>query len=188
MATTTEKGQTVLNQDAAAQSEINTWLGRLENAATDEERLFYLSRIQALDPHNRRAAQLMTQNMKGYLRKDPSLAYLEENQDLYRVRTGRDLILVVPKNRAVPETYSPERFGQFGQAYRSLMWAVLGLLLSGPIAIFFGVLSVLAAFRAGLLSQGSRAWARVFVIVLISLIILAPAVALTYLLWLHLVG
>ncbi len=176
-----------LNQVKTApnDSELEIWLRGLENASTDEERLFYLSRIQALDPHNERAMQLMGQMMKGYLRKEPALAYLEENPDLYRVRTPRDLILVVAKNRAVPERYSPQRLGPFGRAYHDVMLAVLGLVLSGPLAIVFGFLSMVGALRAAQASRG-RERVRAAVIVLLALLILVPAILLSYLLWLHL--
>lgn len=176
-----------MNQAPTAGSDINAWLERLQNATTDEERLFYLSRIQALDPQNERAAQLVAQNMKRYLRKQPLLAYLEEDEHLYRVRTGDDLILAVAKDRAQPEAYSPGRFGPFGPAYRSVMWAVVALVLA-PLALFFGILAILAALRAAFVADGP-ARNRTLVIVLIALFLVLPAgAALTYLLWLHIVG
>ncbi len=171
---------------AAPHNEVATWLQRFNKAPSDEERLFYLSRIQALEPQNESARELMTQMMKGYLRQEPSLVYLEENPDLYRVRTPRDLILVIAKNRAVPESYAPGRFGPFGRAYHDVMLAALGLVLSGPLAIVFGLLSMLAALRAVFLTRG-RVRLRALVIILIALLILLPAAVLTYLLWLHLV-
>ncbi len=172
---------------APDENQVEIWLHGLGNASSDEERLFYLSRIQALEPQNEAAMQLMAQTMKGYLKREPELAYLEENPDVYRVRTPRDLILVVAKNRAVPESYSPQRFGPFGRAYHDVRVALLGLVLSGPIAVVFGFLSVVAAIRAAFLTQG-RARLRTPVIILIALLVLLPAVLLSYLLWLHVVS
>jgi hypothetical protein len=176
-----------LDQVKTAPNDVETWLQRLQNASSDEERLFYLSRIQAIEPQNQRAAQLMARLMKGYLKKEPALAYLEENPDLYRVRTARDVILVVAKNRATPETYAPGRFGPFGRAYHDVMLALLGLVLSGPIAIVFGFLSLVSALRAVFRTQGPARW-RAAVIGLIALLVLLPALVLSYLLWLHVVS
>ncbi len=170
-----------------AENQADVWLRGLQNASSDEERLFYLSRIQALEPQNEAAAQLMARVMRGYLKQEPELAYLEENPGLYRVRTPRDLILVVAKNRAVPESYSPNRFGPFGRAYHDIRVALLGLVFSGPIAVVFGFLSVVAAVHAGFLTKG-RARVRTAVIVLLALLVLLPAVVLSYLLWLHVVS
>jgi hypothetical protein len=187
MEETLAMGARGLDQAQTAPDDVDIWLQGLEKASTDEERLFYLSRIQALEPQNARARQLTARMMKGYLRKQPFLAYLEENSDLYKVRTANDLILVVAKDRAIPETYSPQRFGPFGQAYRNVMLAILGLVLSGPIALVFGLLSMAAALRAVFLTQG-RARVRAPIIILIALLILLPALVLSYLLWLHVVS
>lgn len=125
--------------------DINAWFWRSATAPSLEERLFSLSRLFALDPHYRPAMPHLYAAMRDLLRQEPFLAYLDETDDLYQVKSGLELYVNVPKSRAVPEPYPPPKPDTLQPVNRLLLFAGLGLLLGGVAAI---VLAPLAAIRA----------------------------------------
>lgn len=130
----------------------------------------------------------MYRRVKDLLERDPFLAYLEETDDLYRVRNHADLILTIPKDRAVPERFPPRRPALIQSTYRRLVWATVGLILSGIGAL---VLAPLAAWRAlqalgRPLSRADRARARIAFFLAALLFVLG--LLLSSLFWLHLAG
>jgi hypothetical protein len=140
---------------------ITNLLESAENAATLEDAVQNLNRIVSLqpgkalaqDPELKERTYRLVQRL---LEQDPFLLYLDETDDLYHVR-GRDRVAVfIPKDRATPEKYAPQRTSRLHIAYRWLGIALLGLLLAGMGAL---VAAPVAAFWAARLSLlfGSRA-------------------------------
>ena len=76
------------------------WYLRSRNAASHEEELMCLSRAYALDTKRPEARTGLRGAVQELLKKEPFLAYVYETEELYQVRSGRDLLINIPKNRA----------------------------------------------------------------------------------------
>jgi hypothetical protein len=77
------------------------------------------------------------------LKQEPFLAYLYEREEFYQVRSGRDLLVNIPKNRILETPCLKKPPGDARPASRWLSWSLLALLLGGrgtvlpaPIAAF----------------------------------------------------
>jgi len=123
---------------------IEAWLMRFRTAFSSEEKLLCLSQVIRLDPDHPDAKKDMYAALWGQFHSDPYLAYIEETDRAYFVRHKDHLILAVPKDRLIPESYTPRRVQFLGMAYRWLTWAFLGMataglgtLLCAPVAIWF---------------------------------------------------
>jgi len=144
--------------DQTAPQETKTWLMRAETAPSVEEAIIYLNQVNASLPTHPEAKQITYQIIQKLLMHDPFLLYLNETDDLYHVRNGDRLALIVPKDRSIPEPY-PARGPIWLQiAYRWLFMALLGLLLAGLGAMVFATLAAVAAIGANFqpLSKADR--------------------------------
>lgn len=167
-------------------NQIEAWILRAKTAPSNEDRLFSLSQVNRLAPNNPEAKRDLYWTLWSELDRDPFLAYLDETDDVYYVRNNSYLSLVVPKDRRTPETYPPVGDDTLRRAYRWLGLAVLGLSVAGLGTLLFAPLALLSAFRA-VTKPVTRADAvRAGLIMVLSLGLLAVAVFLGYLLWIHL--
>src|SRR5689334_6737412 len=66
---------------------------------TSEEQLAVLSKVLSERPDHPQARRGMYLTMYRYLRRNPFLRYLEENDVLYSVITGQGRVIAVPKDR-----------------------------------------------------------------------------------------
>jgi hypothetical protein len=166
----------------------DAWLLRSKTAVSTEESLYALSQVNRINP-NHPAAKLYTyQALENMLERDPFLAYMDESDDLYYVRSKNYLSLVVPKDRNIPEKYPPQNPQPLASAYRYLLLAVFGMILSGLGTLLFAPLAVLAALQcpppraeAGRFGtfKGNR-W--------VSFLLIAPAILLVLIFALHFRG
>ena len=67
--------------------DIGAWHFRASTAPSLEERLVCLSRVYSLDPNFPHAEENMHQALQALLRQEPSLAYLDENEQLKKQAT-----------------------------------------------------------------------------------------------------
>jgi hypothetical protein len=124
---------------------IQAWFWRAGTAPSLEEKLVCLSRMYALDPRSYHARPQMFHALRELLQIEPYLAYLDETDELYRVKSGLEIYLNVPKTRARQEPYPSPQPNELRSTHVLLLLSAVGLLLGGVGAI---VLSPIAAINA----------------------------------------
>jgi hypothetical protein len=85
--------------------------------------------------------------LKQLLEKDPFLVYLDQSDHLYNVHNGVNMMLSVPKDRAVPEPYPAPRPQPLKTGTRWLWLAVFGLLAAGIGTLIFAPLAAVSALQ-----------------------------------------
>ncbi len=166
----------------------DAWILRSKLATTNEERLFCLSQVHRINPHHPVVKKDSYQVIWHMLQKDPFLAYLNETDDLYYVRSNAYLSIPVPKDRATPEAYPPKQPSKIKPAFHYLGLALLGIMFAGLGTLIFAPLAILAVLSASSqpLSRADRMRARI--VVLVSLVLIAGAIGLVWLLISHFIG
>lgn len=163
------------------------WYLRSQTAPSQEEQLVCLSRVYSLDPEFPPAKGKMYVALRSLIKQEPSLAYVDETKDLYRVRSGLDLLLNIPKNRSYEEIYLQRTVGPLRAAFTWLNLSLFTLFLGGVGAFF---LAPLTAIRALLLRRHihqHRDRVRVLVILMLSAIIWLASIPLGLLFLIHFV-
>lgn len=177
--------QLSLKATQIAPEDIDAWLLRADTAASLEEKLVCLSRLNAINPNWAPARERTYYALKDLLHQEPFLAYIDETDDLYRVKSGLELYLNVPKARAVPEAYPAPKSGTLQSTYRWLAFALLGLLFGGIGALFLAPMAAIKAFLLLLKPLTRRDRVRAFVAMGASVMIWLAALPLGFLLYLH---
>src|SRR5574339_1135448 len=91
--------QSSLKATTIAPDEPRAWYLRAQNAPSTEERLMCLSRAYSLDSNDPAIQEALRAAVHTLLKQEPFLAYVYETEDFYQVRSGRDLLVNIPKNR-----------------------------------------------------------------------------------------
>ncbi len=139
--------QSSLEATDLAPDEPQAWYLRARTAPSHEEKLMCLSRVFTLDTDLPDAKADLRTSIQELLRKEPFLAYVYETPELYQVRSGRDLLINVPKSRAFEMPYLQRRPGPVQPALKWLYLAIAGLLLGGVAALFFASIAVFQGLR-----------------------------------------
>jgi hypothetical protein len=121
------------------------WYARSRAALSPEEQLMCLSRACSLDPAFPDARKDLRTAVQALLEQEPFLAYVHETEQFYQVRSGLDLLVNIPKNRAFEKPYLQRSAGLAAPAFRWLAVSLAALVLGGVGAI---VLAPLTAFQA----------------------------------------
>lgn len=137
--------QLSLEATQATPENIKDLLTRAESTASIEETVACLNQANVLQPLNPGLEQKTYQIVQKIIEQDPFLLYLNETDDLYHVRSGEELTLIIPKSRATPEAYPAKRPVLLKNAYRWLWLGLLGLLPAGLGAIVFAPLAAISA-------------------------------------------
>ena len=145
--------QSSLKATGVAPEEPLAWYLRSQNAPSTEERLMCLSRAYSLNPDFSEIKNELHAAVQTLLRQEPFLAYVNETREFYQVRSGRDLLINIPKNRAFEIPYLKKTPGLTKPAFRWLVFALLALCLGGMGAI---LLAPIAAFQALRLQAAAR--------------------------------
>ncbi len=114
-----------------APENVNAWLYRAALTNTTEDRIDYLTKALSLAPEDTQAGRGMYGALSRYLKEDPFLRYVEENDMLYRVVTGEGHVVAVPKDRATTRPYPFNEPHVLRVTYRWLAYSLLGLMLAG---------------------------------------------------------
>lgn len=174
--------QTSLEATSIAPDEPLAWYWRSRNAASLEEQLMCLSRALTLEPTRVETRAELRTAIQELLKKEPFLAYVYETQDIYQVRSGRDLLINIPKNRAYEVPYLKRNPGSVGFAYRWLNFALLGLLLGGVGAILLSPIVVFQVLRLQAMPQLRRDRIRLWIIFTFAILIWLLAIPIAWLL------
>lgn len=127
-----------------------------------EESVTKLNQALELNPENAVARQELYQTMQQMLRKDAFLAYQNETNDHYTIRTFAEFQFVHPKDRAMPELFPRLEQAPAQKAINWLGWSLAGLIPAGLGTMVFAPLAIFAAIKLLLqknsLSERRRAW------------------------------
>jgi hypothetical protein len=178
--------QTSLEATGIAPDEPLAWYLRSRNAASLEEQLLCLSRALTLEPKHAETRDELRKAIRELLKKEPFLAYVYETQDIYQVRSGRDLLINIPKNRTYEIPYLKRNSGPVTSAYRWLNFTLLGLLLGGVGAILLSPIVVLQVLRLQAMPQLRRDRARLWIVFVFAILIWLLSIPISWLLLIRL--
>jgi hypothetical protein len=171
-----------LRATTLAPNEPLAWYARAQNALSREEQLMCLSHAYSLAPDDAETKKELRAAVRTLLKQEPFLAYVYETEQFYQVRSGRDLLINVPKNRTFEVPYLKKKPGQAQPAFRWLTLSLLALILGGVGAVFFAPVAAFQALRlqASAPSDGERA--RLLIVFILAVIIWLAAIPISWLL------
>ena len=174
--------QSSLKATSLAPEEPRAWYLRSQTAASTEEQLMCLSRAYSLDPDYQDPKKDLRTAIQTLLKQEPFLAYVYETDKLYQVRSGRDLLINIPKNRTFETPYLKKPPGLAKPAYRWLTLSLLALFLGGVGAVVFAPIAAFQALRlqASVPSREDRV--RLWIVLILSIIIWFIAIPISWLL------
>jgi hypothetical protein len=174
--------QTSLQATRLAPHEPRAWYLRSQAASSTEEKLMCLSRAVSLDPNYPELQNELRSSIQALLKQEPFLAYVHENAEFYQVRSGRDLLINVPKNRTFETPYLKKKPGLAQPAFRWLNYSVLALLLGGVGAVLLAPIAAFQALRlqASAPTDGERV--RLLIVFILAVIIWLVAIPISWLL------
>jgi hypothetical protein len=163
--------QSTLKATGIAPDEALAWYSRSRNAPSPEERLMCLSRAYSLNPALPGAKAELRLAVQVLLEQEPFLAYVHETEEFYQARSGLDLLVNIPKNRAFETPYLKKTPGLASPAFRWLTVSLLALLLGGVGAVLLAPLTAFHALRlqGAALSRADRL--RLRIVLLLSVMI-----------------
>jgi hypothetical protein len=174
--------QSSLKATSVAPEQPLAWYLRSQNAASVEEQLMCLSRAYSLDPAFPDAKKELRVAVQALLKQEPFLAYVHETEELYQVRSGRDLLINIPKNRVFEKPYLQKDPGPLRPAFRWLYISLFALLLGGVGAVLLAPVTAFQALRlqSSSLARGDRV--RMWVVFILSVMIWLASIPISWLL------
>ena len=174
--------QSSLKATALAPGEPLAWYMRSQNAPSREEQLMCLSHAYSLAPDHTDTRKELHAAVHALLKQEPFLAYVYETEQFYQVRSGRDLLINIPKNRTFETPYLKKKPGLAQPAFRWLSFAMLALFLGGVGAVLLAPVAAFQALRlqASAPTDGERM--RLLIVFILSVIIWLAAIPISWLL------
>jgi hypothetical protein len=174
--------QSSLKATTLAPDEPLAWYLRAKNAPSREEQLMCLSHAYSLAPDHPETKKELHSAVHTLVKQEPFLAYVYETEQFYQVRSGRDLLINVPKNRTFETPYLKKPPGLARPAFRWLSLSVLALFLGGVGAVFFAPIAAFQALRlqASAPTEGERV--RLLIVFILAVIIWLTAIPISWLL------
>jgi hypothetical protein len=178
--------QSSLKATSMAPDEPLAWYLRSQAAPSPEERLMCLSRAYSLDTAFPDAKKELRTAVQTLLKQEPFLAYVHETEEFYQVRSGQDLLVNIPKNRAFEKPYLQKTPGFSRPAFRWLSISLLALFLGGVGALLLAPITAFQALRlqAASPSRGDRM--RLWIVFILSVIIWLASIPISWLLLIRL--
>lgn len=174
--------QISLRATNVAPDEPLAWYVRSQNAPSPEEQLMCLSRAYSLDPAFPHATDELRMAIQDLLKQEPFLAYVHETEKLYQVRSGRDMLINIPKNRAYEKPYLKRSPGLATPAFRWLSFTLLALLLGGVGAVLLAPITAFQVLRLQASSPSREDQVRLWVIFILAILLLLAAIPISWLL------
>ena len=158
------------------------WYIRAQNAPSREEQLMCLSRAYSLDPNDAETKKELRTAIHALVKQEPFLAYVYETEQFYQVRSGRDLLINIPKNRNFETPYLKKKPGPAQPAFRWLTFALVALFLDGVGAVIFAPVPAFQALRlqASAPTDGERT--RLLIVFILAVIVWLVAIPISWLL------
>lgn len=174
--------QASLKATALAPDQPLAWYLRSRHAPSREEQLMCLSRAYSLDPNDTETKKELHAAVHALVKQEPFLAYVYETEQFYQVRSGRDLLVNIPKNRNFEIPYLKKKPGPAQPAFRWLSLALFALFLGGVGAVFFAPIAAFQALRlqASAPTDGERT--RLLIVFILAVVIWLAAIPISWLL------
>lgn len=171
-----------LSATTLAPNEPLAWYLRSQNAPSREEQLMCLSHAYSLAPDDTATKKELRTAVRNLLKQEPFLAYVYETEQFYQVRSGRDLLINIPKGRTFETPYLKKKPGPAQPAFRWLSLSLLALILGGVGAVIFAPIAAFQALRlqASAPTDGERM--RLLIVFILAVIIWLTAIPISWLL------
>ena len=174
--------QASLKATTIAPDEPLAWYIRSQNAPSREEQLMCLSHAYTLAPDHAETKKELHTAVHTLLKQEPFLAYVYETEQFYQVRSGRDLLINVPKNRTFDLPYLKKKPGLAQPAFRWLSFALLALFLGGVGAVFLAPVAAFQALRLQSSAPTDGERMRLLIVFILAIIIWLAAIPISWLL------
>jgi hypothetical protein len=174
--------QSSLRATTLAPGESRAWYLRSRNAPSREEQLMCLSHAYSLNSNDAETKKELHSAIRALLKQEPFLAYVYETEEFYQVRSGRDMLINIPKGRTFETPYLKKKPGPAQPAFRWLSFALLALFLGGVGAVLFAPVAAFQALRlqASAPTDGERM--RLLIVFILAVIIWLAAIPISWLL------
>jgi hypothetical protein len=171
-----------LKATTLAPDEPLAWYMRSRNAPSREEQLMCLSHAYTLAPDHTETKKELRTAVHHLVKQEPFLAYVYETEQFYQVRSGRDLLINVPKDRTFEIPYLKKKPGLAQPAFRWLTFALVALFLGGVGAVIFAPVAAFQALRlqASAPTDGERT--RLLIVFILAVLIWLAAIPISWLL------
>ena len=173
--------QSSLKATSLAPDEPLAWYWRAQAAPSTEEQLMCLSRAYSLDSTASETKKELRTAIHGLLKQEPFLAYVHETEEFYQVRSGRDLLINIPKNRVFETPYLKKAPGHAKSAFRWLSLSLFFLLLGGVGAVLLAPMTAFQALRLRVLSRTRSDQIRSWIVFGLAVIIWLVAIPISWL-------
>ncbi len=140
-----------------------------------------LSRAYSLDPALPDTRKELRSAIQALLEREPFLAYVHETEQFYQVRSGLDLLINIPKNRAFEPPYLQRDPGVAASAYRWLGLALLALLLGGVGAVLLAPLAAFQALRLRAHSSSQSDRIRLWIVLILAVLVWMASIPVSWL-------
>jgi hypothetical protein len=174
--------QSSLRATSLAPDEPLAWYLRSQNAPSGEEQLMCLSHAYSLDPNHPQTKKELCTAVHILLKQEPFLAYVYETEQFYQVRSGRDLLINIPKNRTFETPYLKKAPEPSQPAFRWLSLSLVGLFLGGVGAVLFAPITAFQALRLQASASSDRERVRLLIVFILAVIIWLAAIPISWLL------
>jgi hypothetical protein len=174
--------QLSLRATSLAPDEARAWYLRSQNASSTEEQLMCLSHAYSLDANDAHTRTELRHAIHTLLKQEPFLAYVYETEEFYQVRSGRDLLINIPKNRTFEIPYLKKAPGLAKPAFRWLSLSVLALFLGGVGAVLFAPIAAFQALRLQTSAPTDGERVRLLIVFILAVIIWLAAIPISWLL------
>jgi len=173
--------QSSLRATSLAPDEPLAWYLRAQAAPSTEEQLMCLSRAYSLDSTAADTKKELRTAIHGLLKQEPFLAYVHETEEFYQVRSGRDLLINIPKNRVFERPYLRKARGLAEPAFRWLTLSLLALFLGGVGAVLLAPFTAFQALRLQTVSGSRSDRIRLWIVFSLSVIIWLISIPISWL-------
>lgn len=174
--------QSSLKATSLAPDEPRAWYLRAQTAASTEEQLMCLSRAYSLDPTFPETKKELRSAVHALLKQEPFLAYVYETEQFYQVRSGRDLLINIPKNRTFETPYLKKPPGFSSPAFRWVSLSLLALFLGGVGAVLLAPIAAFQALRLQVSAPSDGERVRLLIVFILAVIIWLAAIPISWLL------
>ena len=174
--------QSSLKATAVAPEESQAWYVRSQNSLSTEERLMCLSRAYSLTPDDPKIKRELHFAVQGLLKQEPFLAYVHETEQFYQVRSGRELLINIPKNRTFEIPHLQKRPGPAQPAFRWLSLSIVALFLGGVGAVLLAPVAAFQALRLYASAPSEAERVRLLIVFLLAVMIWLAAIPISWLL------
>ena len=173
--------QSSLKATSLAPDEPRAWYLRSQSAPSTEEQLMCLSRAYSLDSTTPETRKELRTAIHRLLKQEPFLAYVYETDKYYQVRSGRELLINVPKDRAFEIPFLQKKPGLAKPAFWWLSLTLIALALGGVGAVLLAPITVFQVLRLQAASPAQSDRIRLWIVLILSVIIWLIAIPISWL-------